>query len=344
MDLSPAGGDADLHLLSVANRPVILWLLDAFAEAGIHDVAVALEPSLARQTRDVLGSDRAWPFAVSYLAPTMGEGLLAALTAAGECALDTPLLVHWACGVFKTPLRSLLGDATVGPLDAVLLVNRPRADAPVTELTSKRLAAVTGHSRHSHMASLGGLAGVALLGAGAPHVARSLRSGGSSDLDVLALVERMAQRGGRVRALPADASWRYTGGGDSALELNRFLLSNLMAEPPALESPETILQGAVQVHSSARLERATVRGPVVIGARARLVDAWIGPFTSIGEDVRVEGAEIENSIVLRGTRISHLDCRLEASLVGPDATVCRDFRLPRALRLRVGEGATVSLT
>jgi ADP-glucose pyrophosphorylase len=59
--------------------------------------------------------------------------------------------------------------------------------------------------------------------------------------------------------------------------------------------------------------------------------------------VCVDGAEIENSIVLAGTRISHLDRRLEASVVGPDATICRDFQLPRAVRMHVGEGARISL-
>jgi glucose-1-phosphate thymidylyltransferase len=100
----------------------------------------------------------------------------------------------------------------------------------------------------------------------------------------------------------------------------------------------------VQADPSATLERSTIRGPVLIGAGARLLDAWIGPYTSIGDDVCVEGAEVENSIVLDGARISHLDRRLEASVIGPGATIYRDFRLPRALRLHVGAGARVSLT
>jgi glucose-1-phosphate thymidylyltransferase len=340
VDSGAAGGDADLHLLPVANRPVILRVLDAFGEAGVHEVAVAVDPRLARQTREVLESDQAWPFDLTYLTPAGGGSLIDAVTASSQCAHDTPLLLHWACGLFKASLGSLLGGATVGPLDAVLLVDRPRADAPVADLAWRRLAAATGRPSPAS----GGLAGVALLGGRAPDVARSLGPSRGSDLDVLALVERMARLGGRVRALPADACWRYTGAADSALDLNRFLLSDLVAESPEPESPEAIVQGPVQMDSSAVLERATVRGPVVIGARARLIDAWIGPYTSIGEDVCVEGAEIENSILLGGTRISHLDQRLEASVVGPDATVCRDFRLPRALRLRVGDGATVALT
>jgi hypothetical protein len=57
----------------------------------------------------------------------------------------------------------------------------------------------------------------------------------------------------------------------------------------------------------------------------------------------VEGAEIENSIVLDDTRICHLGRRMDASVVGPGANICRDFRLPTALRLQIGEGAKVSL-
>jgi glucose-1-phosphate thymidylyltransferase len=60
--------------------------------------------------------------------------------------------------------------------------------------------------------------------------------------------------------------------------------------------------------------------------------------------VDIEGAEIEHSVVLSGASISHLGGRLEASVIGPKSRVFRDFRLPRALRLTVGEGAEVSLT
>jgi glucose-1-phosphate thymidylyltransferase len=91
------------------------------------------------------------------------------------------------------------------------------------------------------------------------------------------------------------------------------------------------------------IESTTVRGPAIIGPRARLMAAYVGPYTSIGADVVVEGAEIEHSIVCPGARISHLGARLEASVIGPEARVFRDFKLPKGLRLYVGEGAEVSL-
>ena len=67
------------------------------------------------------------------------------------------------------------------------------------------------------------------------------------------------------------------------------------------------------VEAGAELERATVRGPAVIGAGAVIRDAYIGPYTAIGEDVTIERAELEHSIVLSGSTIRDLDARIEAS-------------------------------
>jgi glucose-1-phosphate thymidylyltransferase len=128
------------------------------------------------------------------------------------------------------------------------------------------------------------------------------------------------------------------------LEGNRFALERLQREPVEADMKDTVIQGAVSIDPSARIESSTVRGPVVIGPGARVHSAYIGPFTSIGADVLIEGAEIENSVVLAGASITHLNTRLEGSVLGPGARVFRDFRLPRAMRLNIGRGAEVAIT
>ena len=66
------------------------------------------------------------------------------------------------------------------------------------------------------------------------------------------------------------------------------------------------------VHPTARLENSLVRGPAIIGPRARLRDAYVGPYTSIGADVVMEGAEIEHSIVFSGAELRYVGARLES--------------------------------
>ena len=88
---------------------------------------------------------------------------------------------------------------------------------------------------------------------------------------------------------------------------------------------------------------SVILGPVVIGRGARVVDAYIGPYTSIGPGARLEGAEVDNSIVLSGATIHHLGHRIEASVVGAGAQIARDFGMPTAIRLHVGRFSTVML-
>ena len=341
IDSSSSTGDDWLHLLPVANRPLLLRVLDSLKDADVGAAAVAVEPALLPRVRRLVDAGGPWPFELGYVRSAAGEGLPGALRAAGEFAAESPLLIHWGCGLFKAPLRAQLGALPTGPYDALLLVDTPPAESTVVELAGERLAALSGHPRAQ---SGGSVAGIALLGAGAREAARAVEPGRGASLDVLAVVERMAKLGGRVRRLPAGRCWRFTGAIDSALEVNRFLLEEVAVQPTECELLKTSVQGPAQIDQSATVERSTVRGPVVIGPRTQLLDAYIGPYTSIGEDVCVEGAEIENSIVLSGTHIRHLGGRLEASVVGPGASIGRDFSLPRAMRLHVGEGARVSLT
>ena len=91
------------------------------------------------------------------------------------------------------------------------------------------------------------------------------------------------------------------------------------------------------------LERATVRGPAIIGAGAVLRDAYIGPYTAVGRHCTVEGAEVEHSILLEGSAVRGLDGRMESSLLGRGVTISRDERQPRAYRFMVGDNSDISI-
>lgn len=150
--------------------------------------------------------------------------------------------------------------------------------------------------------------------------------------------------GGHVTLRQVKDWWRYRRSPDALLEGNRFALEGLKGSPVEAPLLDSRIEGAVSIDPSARLESSIVRGPAIIGARVSLRNAYVGPYTSIGDDVLVEGAEIEHSIIMPGASISHLGGRLQASVVGCNAKVFRDFSLPRGLRLNLGDGAEVCLT
>ena len=97
------------------------------------------------------------------------------------------------------------------------------------------------------------------------------------------------------------------------------------------------------IHPTATVQSSILRGPSVIGPHAVLIDAFIGPYTSIGEGASVEGTELENCVILPGAVLKHPGIRLEGSVIGENARVSRGYGLPRAMRLWVGTDADISL-
>ena len=103
------------------------------------------------------------------------------------------------------------------------------------------------------------------------------------------------------------------------------------------------IEGRVIVEAGAVLERSTVRGPAIIGAGARLLDAYIGPYTAVGRHCVIERSEVEHSILLEGSSVRGLDGRMESSLLGKDVAISRDARQPRAYRFMVGDKSEISI-
>jgi len=103
------------------------------------------------------------------------------------------------------------------------------------------------------------------------------------------------------------------------------------------------IEGKVVVERGAVIERSVVRGPAIIGARAKIVHSYVGPFTSIMNDVEIRDSEIEHSIVLEGSVISDLANRVEDSLIGKNVRIYRLPVKPSAYRFMLGDNSEVGI-
>ena len=84
-----------------------------------------------------------------------------------------------------------------------------------------------------------------------------------------------------------------------------------------------------------------VKRPFRFGAVIR--DAYVGPYTAVGENCVIEQAEVEHSILLEASEVRHLDGRMESSLLGRNVKIGRDHRQPRAYRFLVGDNSEIGI-
>lgn len=314
-------------LTPVANKPLLLYGLDAMRSAGIREVGVIADEPVACAMRELVGDEVGGGMRVRYL-PRHPDAT------AGECLAEAaPFLGDSACvvqlrdGLVRGDVRPLVDELLRDDLDALLLLDP--SEKAVASLDDQRLLRLAGGE--------GALAGVHVLG---PRLIAEATGGGC----LAELLDRVVAAGGRARARTFGGAWKQVARTEELLEANRFVLDDLHAGPWRGELVDSRVQGRVSIGPGAVLESTVVRGPAVIGSRARLRHAYVGPYTSIGDEVEIEGAEIEHSIVLPGAEIRNLGGRLEASVVGRGAKLFRDFALPRAMRVRLADGDEIALS
>jgi glucose-1-phosphate thymidylyltransferase len=326
-----AGGGATPALVSVANRPLITHALDWLEEGGIRAVAIVAGDRIAERARDAVGDRSHRSLRTSWLDQFPGERLGESLEALTGFVAQEPFVLHLADSLAEASLQRVIGDADVADSGAMFLMHGSEAAlAPVVDIRS-------GRCTHG-----GNAAGVAVMGASVLAAVAAVDARPGNELNALA--DHLRSIGADVEFRSTDVWWRFRDAADTMLEGNRFALQRLRGAPVDAELSDSTIQGEVLIDPSAQLESSTVRGPAVVGPGVRLNSAYVGPFTSVGPNVLVEGAEIENSVILAGASVTHLSARLEGSVIGPCARVFKDFRIPRAMRLNVGRGAEVSVT
>jgi glucose-1-phosphate thymidylyltransferase len=329
----------------VANQPIAHHVLDALEDAGVSEVVVASSRRNADTVRECLEMRDRRGASLRFVHQEAPLDFSSALGLVAPMIEEAPCIVHAAGGLLAEPLAPLARCLDDGP-DAVLMVHHGPSPDQRLSATAQSLL---------HLAELDpsrsalGVAGVWAFGPGAMLSAvgagptMALGGAGGTDIDLTLVAQRITSAGGTIHVRLVDVWRAYRGEAVDLLELNRIVLDQIKTDVPQGIGDGNRIEGRVRIDDTASVRGSVLVGPVVIGPMATVCDAYIGPYTAIGAGARVEGAEIERSIICARASVSHVGARITASVVGRDARVFRDFSLPRALRVRIGDGAELGL-
>lgn len=137
--------------------------------------------------------------------------------------------------------------------------------------------------------------------------------------------------------------WIDTGRPGDMLEANSLVLEELTPVIDGYVDRDSEVDSRVTVEQGAEIINSVVRGPAIIGKNTRIVNAYVGPFTSIYHHCLIENAEISRSIVLEHSQIRNINRRLEDSLIGRHVVVHRSPIRPRAYKFTLGDHSQLGL-
>jgi glucose-1-phosphate thymidylyltransferase len=340
--LRPITHTSAKQLVPVANKPVLFYAIEAVRQAGISEIGIIIAPETGEEIRAAVGDGSQFGVSVTYIVQDAPLGLAHAVLTAEAFLGGEPFVMYLGDNLLQGGITDLAERFRASEPDALILLT-PVADPEsygVAELDGDRVVSLAEKpvKPRSDLA----LVGVYMFTAAVHDAARAIAPSGRGELEITDAIQHLLDEGLRVESHIVRGWWKDTGRLEDMLEANRLILDTIESRCDG-ELIEAQLDGRVIVERGARIERSIVRGPAIIGASAKLTDAYIGPYTAIGDRCTVERAEVENSILLADCSVHDLDRRIESSLLGRNARVSRDSRQPRAYRLMVGDNCDIAV-
>jgi glucose-1-phosphate thymidylyltransferase len=340
--LRPLTHTSAKQLVPVANKPVLFYGIEAMAAADIREVGIIIAPETGDEIRTAAGDGSRFGVSIEYIEQDEPLGLAHAVLTAEPFLGGSPFVMYLGDNLLRNGIVDLVDTFRTEQPDALILLT-PVTDPEhygVAELVDGRVARLVEKPKEPKTDLA--LVGVYMFTPSIFEAARAIEPSGRGELEITDAIQTLVDGGKRVDPHIVHGWWKDTGQVQDMLEANRLILDDLMEQVDG-ELVESRVEGRVVIAEGARLERTTVRGPAIVGRGSRLTDAYIGPYTSVGDDVTIEKAELEHSIVMSGSAISDLEYRIEASLIGKNVRIGRGPALPKAYRFVVGDSADVQI-
>jgi glucose-1-phosphate thymidylyltransferase len=340
--LRPITHTSAKQLVPVANKPVLFYAIEAMAQAGIGEVGIIIAPETGDEIRAAAGDGSRFGLRLTYIVQDAPLGLAHAVLTAEPFLGQSPFVMYLGDNLLQGGIEDLLAAFREHGPDALILLT-PVADPEnygVAELRDGAVVRLV--EKPAEPTTNLALVGVYMFNAAVHDAARAIEPSARGELEITDAIQHLVDRGLRIEPHIVRGWWKDTGRLEDMLAANRLVLDTIVGRVDG-ELIDSQVDGRVVIERGARLERTAVRGPAIIGAGARLVDCYIGPYTAVGEGCSIQNAEVEHSILLAGSVVRDLDGRMESSLLGRNVKIGRDHRQPRAYRFLVGDNSEIGI-
>lgn len=354
--LRPITHTSAKQLVPVANKPILFYGIEDMVEAGITEIGI-ITGETGPEIRAAVGDGSRWGASVTYIPQDAPLGLAHCVLIARDFLGDDDFVMYLGDNLLRQGIaefvqrfeeerrRTGAGEGhrdPVRPSAQILLAKVPDpqrfgvaeigTDGGVVRLVEKPV------DPPSDLA----LVGVYLFDASIHDAVAAIDPSPRGELEITDAIQWLIDNGHRVRHEVLDGWWKDTGKLQPLLEGNRLVLETIETDIRGSVDDDSLIDGRVVIEAGAEIINSTVRGPAIVGERTRVVNSYIGPFTSVYFDCEIIDSEIEHSVVLEQSKVLGIP-RVADSLIGKQVEIRRSSTRPRATRLMVGDHSVVDL-
>lgn len=316
--LRPLTHTGPKQLIPIANKPISQYALENLRDSGSTDIAVVIGDVYPEKVKEYFGDGSKFGVKLTYVHQDQPRGIAHAVGLCEEFVGGEPFVVYLGDNLLKGGITKFVESFKRSNFNAMVLLcevkNPKRFGVAKFDSNGKLIQLI---EKPKQPPSNYALTGIYFFRPIIFHAIRQLKPSWRGELEITEAIHLLLEKSPPVHHQFVKGWWKDTGTHEDILDVNRLVLDDLELKIIGEVEDDGSIQGRVFVDEGVRIKRgATIRGPAVIGKEALIESGvYIGPYTSIGNDVKVKRGEIENSIIMDGSLVE-VDEKIVDSIIG----------------------------
>ncbi len=343
--LRPITHTTNKHLIPVANKPMLFYALEKIAETGVREIGININPG-ETEIQKIVGDGSRWGVSITYIEQTGGpKGLAHIIKNAKGFLGNEPFIFYLGDNIILGSIKRFVDKFINEKLNVLLAFARvpdpERFGVPV--ISEGKVLRV--EEKPSHPQSNFAQTGIYVYDSNIFEAVEKIPPSPRGEYEISDANTYLIEKGFSVGYEEITGWWKDTGKPEDLLEGNQLILHDLAdTKNEANVAPGVIIQGKVKIEKGTYIGgKSLIRGPAVIGKNCMVIDSYIGPYTSIGNNTKITNTEIEHSIIFDNAEIK-CGKRIVDSLIGHNTVLGSSCdSLPLGHKLIIGDNSVVEL-
>ena len=331
------------HLIPIANKSGLLYAIEAIKDCEIKDIGIVVGET-GVDIQEEMGSGSKYGVDISYIKQKEALGLAHAVKVSRDFLGEDDFLMYLGDNLLKNGIDAYRKKFKEENYNAFMLlteVDNPRAFG-VAEVKNGQVVRVVEKPKVpvSNLA----LIGVYFFDNNVHKAIDNIKPSGRGELEITDAIQWLIDNGYKVGAEVVKGWWKDTGKPADILEANRLILEDIERDIGGAKVDDlSEISGRVKIGMDSEIINSRILGPVIIGEKVKVVDSYIGPFTSLSSGVKIKKSEIEYSVVLEDSKIENVKGRMERCLIGKCVEISHSRVLPRRFKFVLGDHSKIEL-